>query len=220
MKIEIKDENFFEEINSEIKAYLLGFFAADGNVCGKTNKLSLGISEKDEYIANLFKKYITPYHKIQRIHNTKGALNRQPQVVWTVSRKKLKDDLSKFGIIPNKTHSNFSLDNVPYEFKHHYIRGYFDGDGSIYRGFSKGRNKICVNFTNSTKRILEDINNYCKDINFKLETKMSKNNFEYYVLAIYNKIEVEKFYNIIYNNSTFYLKRKFDKFNFVNTVVS
>ena len=45
MKIEIKDENFFEEINSEIKAYLLGFFAADGNVCGKTNKLSLGISE-------------------------------------------------------------------------------------------------------------------------------------------------------------------------------
>ena len=70
------------------------------------------------------------------------------------------------------------------------------------------------------ENFFEEINNYCKDINFKLETKISKNNFEYYVLAIYNKVEVEKFYNIIYNNSTFYLKRKFDKFNFVNTVVS
>ena len=44
MKIEIKDENFFEEINSEIKAYLLGFFAADGNVCDKFNFVNTVVS--------------------------------------------------------------------------------------------------------------------------------------------------------------------------------
>ena len=53
------NHNFFENIDSEAKAYLLGFLAADGNVSHNTNKITLHIGEKDVYVANLLKEFIT-----------------------------------------------------------------------------------------------------------------------------------------------------------------
>ena len=203
--------NELQIIDNQNKAYLLGLFYADGNISKNQHHSKLYIKDK-ELIDRL--KIEFPFFNYYSRENYLFGIQS--------GKKDVRQHFISNGCLPDKSISNKENLKLPFknEFTSHFIRGYFDGDGSIYRGFSKGRNKICVNFTNSTKRILEDINNYCKDINFKLETKMSKNNFEYYVLAIYNKIEVEKFYNIIYNNSTFYLKRKFDKFNFVNTVVS
>lgn len=217
----IVNEDFFEKIDDEIKAYLLGFFAADGCVHNKFGYIMLSVSVKDNYICELFKKYISPETEIKYSHNTKGTVNRQPQCTININSKKIVIDLSQFGIVPRKTFNEFSMKLVPIELKHHFIRGYFDGDGSCYYGRSKNRNKVCVNFTNSTKGILEEIKEYFKDIiNFKLETKISKTNKIYYVLAIYNKPEILKFWKFTYKDAIFYFQRKYEKFNYINTVLN
>lgn len=212
--------NFFKTIDSEIKAYLLGFLAADGNIDSKTNRISILLNKKDIEILKLFQFFICPESKIYDKHDL--SIKRDPQVLIRFSSKELKTDLFNYGIIPNKTKSEFNIDNIPKEYRKHYIRGYFDGDGCFYYKKWRGRNKVCVNFTNSTKSILESINKELKEINinFKLEVKTSKTNNTYYVLAAYSQKNLLNFGNWLYLDSIFYLKRKFEKFNFINTVVS
>ncbi len=220
-KIIIENENFFEVIDSEIKSYLLGFFAADGNVSHKLTEISINISDKDIYICKLFQKYISSNINITYKHCNKGAINRQPQCRIGIGSRKIVKDLDKFGITPRKTFHEFSMELVPKELRNHFIRGYFDGDGSCYYGRSQGKNKVCVNFTNGTSGILKEIKEHLKDdINFKLETKMSKTKTPYYVLAIYNKPEILKFWKIIYKKANFFLDRKYEKFNYINTVLN
>lgn len=214
------NENFFNTIDSDIKAYLLGFLAADGNVCSKTNRISLLLSHIDVEILELYQKFICEDCKITDKNNQN--IKRKPQKMFRFSSKQIKKDLSKYGIIPNKSNYEFTLNNIPKKYKKDYIRGYFDGDGCFYYKYINGRNKICVNFTNSNKKILESIKEELElnNIKFKIEIKVSKTNKNYYVLACYNKKTFIKFGEYIYTNSYFKLNRKFKKFSYVNTVLN
>ena len=44
------------------------------------------------------------------------------------------DSLRSIGFIPNKTYQNDDIifRNIPNDLKRHFIRGYLDGDGTIY----------------------------------------------------------------------------------------
>ncbi len=219
-KIKGKNENFFEKIDSEIKAYLLGYFAADGCVL-KTNTVSVTATVEDRYAIDLIKEFISPNSNLYYIHNTKGALNRKPQVSIHINSIKIKEDLAKYKIINNKTKNGFSMELVPEDLQHHYIRGYFDGDGSIYYGVSQNRNKVCVNFTNATREIFDEFILYFnkRNINFKFETKISVKKNIYYVIAVYNKKDIKTFSEIIYKDANYFFQRKYDKITFVNTVL-
>lgn len=59
------NDNFFKEINSEEKAYLLGFFLADGSYClgskcTKSYKFSIRLQKEDDSVIKLFKDNIIP----------------------------------------------------------------------------------------------------------------------------------------------------------------
>lgn len=220
-KIKGKNENFFEEIDSEIKAYLLGYFAADGTV-SKTNYISVVATIEDRCAVDLMKEFISPNSNLYYRHVTKGAINRKPQISLHITSSKLKEDLAKYKIINNKTKNGFSMELVPEELQHHYIRGYFDGDGSIYYGVSQNRNKVCVNFTNATREIFDEFILYFnkRNIDFKFETKISVKKNIYYVIAIYNKKDIKSFSEIIYKDANYFFQRKYDKFTFVNTVLT
>ena len=53
------DHSFFNTIDSEIKAYLLGFFYADGCV-QNDGRISVRIQKEDECITKLYQKFISP----------------------------------------------------------------------------------------------------------------------------------------------------------------
>ena len=106
-----------------------------------------------------------------------------------------------------KTKSKFSLKE---DFKRHFIRGYCDGDGSIrfVKNYSKNNTSywasLGIVFCNGVPKILEEISEY-----FKLPNgiKQRKN---WYTLSFYKKEHVKYICELLYNDCTYYLKRKYD----------
>jgi len=209
-KIE-KDHNFFETIDSEIKAYLLGFFVADGCVYNK-NRIGLTLAKQDYYIINLFKNYIAPTSYIKEFLNTKGAVNRQPQLTLRISSIKIVNDLKKYGIGPRKTYTPIHIPDIEYNLQLHFIRGFMDGDG--YVGVRKFKNhSLRIIFSNGDNTILKDIQKF---FNFgRLTDKKT-----YSVLEIDNTKKAYYILTKLYNNANFYLQRKKDKFDLVNTEIT
>jgi len=209
----IVNHDFFENIDSEIKAYLLGFFVADGCVYNK-HRIGLCIAEQDEYIVKLFAQYIAPLSFIKKLHNTKSAKNRQPQLFLRISSSKLVSDLAKLGIFERKTYKPMFIPNISEELKWHFIRGYFDGDGYFgNRIINKKYNSYRIVFTNGDPTILNDIQNFTKLGKVKSIKK-------YAILDLSTNKNVMYFLHKMYDNANFKLPRKFNKFLKVNTEVS
>lgn len=78
-------DDFFDVIDSEIKAYLLGFFVADGYFnlgarCTKSYRFQVALQNTDEEIIQLYRQFICPDAKIGYTFYTGGAKNRKPVV--------------------------------------------------------------------------------------------------------------------------------------------
>lgn len=114
------NDNLFEKIDSESKAYWLGFLAADGNV--SENKISLCLADKDKEHLNCFKTFMGI--------KTKNYITSKNSEKVSIRSFQMANDLEKYGIIPNKTFS-IRLPNLSENMIRHFIRGYFDGDGCI-----------------------------------------------------------------------------------------
>jgi hypothetical protein len=207
-----KNEDFFEEINSELKAYLLGFFVADGCIYDKS-RFGLCIAEQDSWIVDLFKNSIAPDSLVKITHNTKGAKNRQKQLFLRISSEKIVMSLSKYGVKPRKTWSAIKVPCLSESLKWHFIRGYFDGDGHL--GIRKAKYNTCrINFCNGDKTILEDIQNFTG-----LGRLYQPKNKKYWKLDIENIINCKTFLDSMYYNSVYKLPRKFKKYQLVNAEV-
>jgi hypothetical protein len=196
------DETYFEQIDNEEKAYILGWWYSDGNVCD--SKLRLCIQQEDEEIVQQIKdclKYTGPlYYKPSRISSPK------PQVELCINRVKMVQDLIKLGCIPNKSmRLQFPKSTqVPSSLIRHFVRGYFDGDGSI-----SGRIMIVgtLSFCKTLKNIVPC---YVTNI-YQRYTDRSPEDSSHQ-LFIGRLSEMYKFYHWIYDDATIWLKRKREQF--------
>ncbi len=217
------NENFFEKIDTEEKAYFLGFLYADGNV-SQQNHIIIQLHNKDEDIIYKFLKAINSNH------SPKLILPRNHIRVGLCS-KKVSNDLIKLGCFKAKSKIlEFpKQEQVPEYLINHFIRGYFDGDGSIWEG---KRKKSWVKDKYSKKGFRERIIHNTKfnitgteDIILKIESILLKNNVikkfginrskkieNCIQLEHSGRIQILKFYNYLYNNCTIFLQRKKIKF--------
>lgn len=204
-------DNFFDIIDSEIKAYLLGFLYADGYI-SKDGRIGILLNVKDKEVIDLIHKFIAPNSPIQ--HLNYQNVKRDPQVKIRFKSKQIYKRLQEFGFTTDKTHTDCSiLEKIPEDFKRHFIRGYLDGDGSIKydEHISKQNpNKKWVSlglvFCNGVPEILYEIQRYFKDIKGKIKKHSS-----WYTLEYYTKESTNKIYKELYLNCTYYLKRKYEK---------
>lgn len=206
------NENYFEIIDTEHKAYWLGFIAADGCI---TNTNYFAIALKDEDILLQLKRDLEytgdVYAPKQNLNTDYYRLN--------FSSKKLCDDLRALGIHECKSLSYNSLPNLDNALMPHFIRGYFDGDGSLYQGESFNYNKDRTEkYFNSyfrfniiaTESFCSCLNNYLKDI-IHYEGKIHPHsNSDMYYYNVYSKQAILNLYNYLYTNSTVYLNRKYN----------
>lgn len=122
-----QDDSFFDVIDTEEKAYWLGFLFADGNVRSRSPnhgeiRLSLKISDREH--VEKFKAAIKSQSPICVTH-------RGVAVTLTVTSRQLFDALVRLGCVPNKT-NNHGTPKLPDHLVRHFYRGYIDGDGCIY----------------------------------------------------------------------------------------
>ena len=205
------NDNIFDIINTEEKAYWLGFIFADGYINSspldknKSNdyafELTLGI--KDLKHLEKFKKFISFDKKISLSDN---------RCKIKISSKHLWKTLNSYGCTPRKSLTlRFPNENI---FKNkdlirHFIRGYFDGDGCIT--YQDNLHKYPELILLGTKDFLTNISEYFNISNSHIYNTNKKLN-NTYSLNIYKKSDIIRISNFLYNNSTIYLTRKYTKY--------
>lgn len=206
------NEESFKDINTEEKAYWLGFLYADGRVrsFNGTYGLDLWLSIKDENHIFKFKTFLQSDHPIVYRTNKikyKSSISISYGVGINVCSKKIIEDLFRLGCVQNKTY-RIDSPNIKEELYRHFIRGYFDGDGCI--SIKKNYSGKIFKFSSSSIKILEWISDVFKkqDIFFS-DLRKIKN---YYELYTSKKENIYKIYDFFYTNSTIYLNRKKEKF--------
>lgn len=128
------NHDFFHNIDSKEKAYILGFATADGYVDKKGKTLTIAIQKKDTHILKEIRKLMNSNAPI-RTKKKSGYGNKDLSVIHFCSKVMVKS-LTKFGIVPKKSYNAF-YPTIPSIFDQHYIRGLMDGDGNINnRNFS------------------------------------------------------------------------------------
>lgn len=202
--------SFFDKIDSEKSAYFLGFLYADG--CVQTNNnsymVTLKLKSEDKIILEKFRDIISPSSSV-KITNKKYAYVR-------VNQKEIYNQLISHGCIPNKSLTLDFPTTVPQELLHHFVRGYSDGDGTIYQ--NTFRNKKTVNTIwkiVSTKQFCEQVALLLKkELNISCFQSLSrpKTNNITTILSVGGNIQVEKVLDWLYKDATIYLPRKFDKY--------
>lgn len=146
----VYNKDYFKIIDSEDKAYWLGFLYADGciNKCYRNKKLQgmhleLTVCEKDKHHLSKFKWCLSSDVPIKK---KIVLLNKKEYVAYRlcICCTEICQDLIKLKCIPSKTYSiKFpSYEIVPKLYMRDFIRGYFDGDGCIYTTFANNRSHI------------------------------------------------------------------------------
>lgn len=155
------NEKYFEDINTPIKAYFLGWAASDGYVSAKSKegyRFKLKIQESDIEIIEKLKIEIET--DIDIVKEKLGSGNFA--VSLTVYSAKFVEDLISHGVVPNKSKIMSAPIGLPYELEGHFIRGYFDGNGCVTRSH-KGTNFLKIEFSGATpiiEWIAESIKNH------------------------------------------------------------
>ena len=127
-------EDFFDDINTEEKAYILGLLYADGYNDTNRNSVSLGLKETDREILDKITVLIQPTKPLQYINTqNNGFKNSQNQYRLVMESRKISQRLIELGCGKAKTHNLVfpTGTQVPKYLQRHFIRGYFDGDGSV-----------------------------------------------------------------------------------------
>ncbi len=160
------NEDYFKLINTEEKAYWLGFLYADGYVRmhkGRSAELRLKLGIKDKKHIELFKKCINSTHPIKDISTSvivNGINHTSLCSTFSVNSKKIVTDLFNIGCVNNKSFivKMPLIDNL---YLRHFIRGYFDGDGCIHKKLNENSNSITI--TSGSLLMLEQIQNILKE---------------------------------------------------------
>jgi hypothetical protein len=199
------DFNYFENIDTPDKAYYLGFIAADGCVYKRKNNvnsqkwLSIKINQKDEELLIKFLAYLNSGNIIHR-NSRKCKYYISVYSNMQIVSDKLCNDLYKYNILPNKTYS-YKPTYLPDNLIFHFIRGYFDGDGSISCSKKQYYKPSSYNITFTGNK---DTMTYFKyllsnyDIKGVLHKDTRKGNT--YDLHISNTKSKYKFINLIYED--------------------
>ena len=197
------DETKFDTIDTEEKAYWLGFLFADGCVQSSSNDIALALSVVDIGHLEKFKLFLGTDRPIRTYSKKVGA--DYSKVIATSSH--MKDALISLGCVSKKT-TTLRFPSIREDLILHFIRGYFDGDGSISYVSTKNEYKFRMcgtyEFLSSIKEIL--------DINNPLSQRWPERGVNNWDIDIGGNIQVYRKLKLLYENSTIYLDRKFERF--------
>ena len=145
------NERFFETIDSEEKAYWLGFLAADGCVHLRTLSINLNIRDKPH-----LEKLIVSLNSEAKIKEIPGVGYGIGTTIahLEINSKKITDDLSKHGVVPRKS-LILKPPQIDAILERHWIRGYLDGDGCIIPELSNGNAQLSFCGTEEVLRWIE-----------------------------------------------------------------
>lgn len=199
------NKDFFEVIDTEEKAYILGLLIADGCVRERRpGQLYLALELIDKDMIERVKKEINIDSSTHNTVRKRDYIkNEKPTYSFQVTENKLCTDLAKYGVVPMKTKvTDWLTQDIPDTLKRHFLRGLFDGDGSI--GCYK--NKWTIALINNHPKFLRDVGQWIEDLlgfNCPTVSKTSTSN-----RIIYTGKKAKEVMKLLYQDNNISLKRK------------
>lgn len=200
------NEDFFSKWSPEM-AYVLGLIATDGCV-SKSGAVSLCLNDKD--LLEKVKKLMGSAHTIKYYGHQEGLHS------FNFSRQKLCTDLNRLGVFPNKS-LTIRFPDVPDAFLIDFIRGVFDGDGSVFFEKRSPKLPLRASFISSSKGFIETLEAKLRVLSMPKRTlyqHKTKNTVSYMIR--YAHADSIRLFNLLYNQNTvkngLFLARKYNKF--------
>lgn len=204
------DDNFFDVIDTESKAYILGFICADGYLIKQSLSQSRGVgidlNERDYNLLVQIKNAMCFSGPIK--NTTHGMIRISP------TSAKLYETLLSYGVTRHKSNDLQPLIiNISKNLQNHFFRGYFDGDGSWTLEDVACTSKVGKKY--SYIRMRPHLRGTVDFI--KWLTEMSPVKFYYCVnktgiAYLSRKVDVEILGNWMYQDASIYLQRKYERF--------
>lgn len=194
------DIHYFSNIDNEEKAYWVGLLLADGHI-SKQGVLSLCMKDLD--IIEKFKKSLKSEHPIK--YDRYGYPS-----IW-IGCKQYYEDLNNIGFHNRKSYEidlDKILSHIPKELTHHFVRGLFDGDGSIriYNYEYLKKPQYHFGFT-GLKNVCEFIKNY-----LNIDRRLVKESDITYTCVTRDLNKIKEIYEKLYFDATIYMDRKYNTF--------
>lgn len=208
------DKNFFKQWSADM-AYILGFMYADGNmVKSKRGTHFVAVYTSDRKLLFEIRKKLRSDHKISDKRSATGVCYR-----LQIGSFELFEDLGRLGLVVNKT-KRMLVPNMPKNYVHDFIRGYFDGDGNIWTGVMHKERKVpsAVLFaalTSCSHEFLASIKTALQSLGI-VGGSLFRSRVKNFSRLQFGTADSLKLYEIMYNDDTsLELKRKrkiFEKF--------
>jgi hypothetical protein len=201
----IKQLDFFSDISTEEQAYVLGFVAADGSI-NHRGALRIELSSKDKAHLERISSLLCGDYTVTETHRNriyKGKEVVRHSCVFNITCARWRDDLIKLGIVPNKTYKSFTMPTIiPQPLKRDFIRGYFDGNGSV--GSTKAKIDICGGHT-LLESILTCLQQEGIGVDRVVKKKTTQKDSYFYLCS---QQDIQNLYYYLYDGATLYLDRK------------
>ena len=211
---------YFDIIDTPNKAYILGFLYADGNVSKERYVIQVTLQEEDKHILEKMKQEIGS-NKSLYFRESKSK-NQKNTYTLSVNNKHMHDSLIKVGVVPQKTFVVKFPEWMKEDLIKHFIRGYFDGDGTFcFRKRPDRKNSYTSVFA------LTGTNDLCQKIKEYIESKFNihccisychqKYDSPIRTLSISGRFQCQRIMDWLYEDAEMFLIRKKNKYlNFKN----
>ena len=211
------NEHYFDVIDTPSKAYILGLLHADG--CNHMDKgtISIALQEFDKNLLETIRLEIgskKPLRFIDNSNKNKFGYNYENMYELQMFSMHMCEQLANKGIIPNKSLKIDFPDWLDDDLISHYIRGVFDGDGSVYQQIKNENNKPIVVTITATDSFCQKLKDICKNkLNINSHVyDASCHNGVTKVFTLSGKNICKTFLDWIYKDAEIYLQRKYDRY--------
>lgn len=210
--------HYFENIDTEQKAYFLGLLYSDGHIDHTKNGhhflIAISLIEEDGYIIEEFAKEIQTNLTVKHYTFTEKERVRC-MASLVLGSKEMYLDLCTHGMVENKIKNLKHMPVLDEKLIHHFIRGYFDGNGSIFV-FHRSKNgtiNLGANFCGPYE-FLDELNQKLNSV-VKAQSKGRKpfNRGNYASLHFGTNNTCSQLFKYMYKDAHIYLKRKYNKFS-------
>lgn len=214
------DENYFDVIDTPNKAYILGLLYADGSNCSSKSTITISLQEEDKELLEKIRMELNsekPLEYLDYSNKHSGGYHYKNQYRLLFFSSHLCEQLNDKGMVPNKS-LILTVPTLRNDLYSHFVRGYFDGDGSFCFRYTQDNKARYLTTITSTQSFCEQIRQIIKDnVNIPCGNvyDASCHNGVTKVLSISGMKQNNALFKWLYADAELYLERKYRKISAV-----
>lgn len=208
-----RNSEYFDNINTPNKAYILGLIYADGNnyIRGKKHCFTLQLQEQDRDLLERVRRELEYEGELRFVPLNEKNKNYMNQYLLTITDEHMCEQLKRIGVVERKSLVLTFPTFLRPDLIRHFVRGYFDGDGCVSYEKNQDKEITCIcgtyEFLSSLSTILHSM--FVKNNMYHPKQSGDSNTW---VLRTSSNLSSYKFLSWIYQDCDMKMERKYKRY--------